>query len=101
MSYDNSPLVASGEAVICAALDLLTPAQFQTELRDCLTSYYETVRMMVGAGGTLSIKTHQRKFKPPTSASSTCELALVGGLNLRPKQQRRHSQMRSLLPCAC
>ena len=61
------------EKYICAELDKLTPAQFQTELRDCLTSYYETVRMMVGAGGTLSIKSHKRKVKPPAPTSGVVD----------------------------
>ena len=61
------------EKYICAELDKMTPAQFQTELRDCLTSYYETVRMMVGAGGTLSIKSHKRKFKPPATTSEVVD----------------------------
>ena len=61
------------EKYICAELDKLTPAQFQTELRDCLTSYYETVRMMVGAGGTLKTKRNNRKFKPPAPTSEVVD----------------------------
>ena len=61
------------EKYICAELDKLTPAQFQTELRDCLTSYYETVRMMVGAGGTLKTMSNKRKFKPPATTSEVVD----------------------------
>ena len=42
------------QAMICGELDQLTPAAFQTELRDCLVDYYEKVCLMVGAGGALS-----------------------------------------------
>ncbi len=55
------------QAVIVGELDKLTPAAFQTELRNCLVDYYENVCLMVGACGALSIPTHKRKFKP-TSA---------------------------------
>jgi uncharacterized membrane protein len=57
------------QAMICAELDKLTPAAFQTELRDCLVDYYEKVCLMVGAGGALSTKPHKRKFKPPATTS--------------------------------
>ena len=67
------------EKYICSELDKLTPAQFQTELRDCLTSYYETVRMMVGAGGTLTTKSHKRKFKPPATTSEVVDEGVEEG----------------------
>lgn len=67
------------EKYTCEELDQLTPAQFQTELRDCLTSYYETVRMMVGAGGTLTTKSHKRKFKPPATTSEVVDEGVEEG----------------------
>ena len=57
------------QAVIIGELDKLTPAAFQTELRNCLVDYYENVCLMVGAGGALSIPTHKRKFKPAATTS--------------------------------
>ena len=57
------------QAMICGELDRLTPAAFQTELRDCLVDYYEKVCLMVGAGGALSIKTHKRKYKAAATSS--------------------------------
>ena len=50
------------QAVIVGELDKLTPAAFQTELRNCLVDYYEKVCLMMGAGGVLSIPTHKSKF---------------------------------------
>ena len=38
------------QAMICGELDRLTPAAFQTELRDCLVDYYEKVCGMAGVG---------------------------------------------------
>jgi len=57
--------------MICGELDRLTPAAFQTELRDCLVDYYEKVCLMVGAGGpgALSIKTHKCKCKAAATSS--------------------------------
>jgi hypothetical protein len=66
------------QAMICGELDQLTPAAFQTEFRDCLVAYYEKVCLMVGAGGTLSIKTHKRKFKAPATTSEVEEAAGAG-----------------------
>ena len=57
------------QAMICGELGRLTPAAFQTELRDCLVDYYEKVCLMVGAGGALSIKTHKRKCKAAATSS--------------------------------
>ena len=36
------------QAMICGELDRLTPAAFQTEIRDCLVDYYEKVCGMAG-----------------------------------------------------
>jgi hypothetical protein len=59
--------------MICGELDQLTPAAFQTELCDCLVDYYEKVCLIVSAGGTLSIKTHKRKFKAPATTSEVVD----------------------------
>ncbi len=61
------------QAMICGELDKLTPAAFQTELSDCLVDYYDKVCLMVGAGGTLSIKTHKRKFKAAATTSEVVD----------------------------
>ena len=61
------------QAMICGELDQLTPAAFQTELRNCLVDYYEKVCLMVGAGGALSTKPHKRKFKAPTTTSEVVD----------------------------
>ena len=63
------------QAVIVGELDKLTPAAFQTELRNCLVDYYENVCLMVGAGGALSIPTHKRKFKAAATTSAGVEEA--------------------------
>ena len=67
------------QAVIIGELDKLTPAAFQTELRNCLVDYYENVCLMVGAGGALSIPTHKRKFKPAATTSAGVEEAAGAG----------------------
>ena len=67
------------QAVIVGELDKLTPAAFQTELRNCLVDYYENVCLMVGAGGALSIPTHKRKFMPAATTSAGVEEAAGAG----------------------
>ena len=63
------------QAMICAELDKLTPAAFQTELRDCLVDYYEKVCLMEGAGGLPSVRTNKLNFKPTAPIPDVVEEA--------------------------
>ena len=57
------------QAMICGELNQLTPAAFQTELRDCLVDYYEKVCLMEDAGGLSSVRTKKPKFKKHKSTT--------------------------------